>query len=95
MIAHTDKIQERIYDIKDGKIQEGLKIGVPEIDEYIRYKQGNFCLWIGHANVGKTTIICYFLTLYAMLHKLRFVIWSSENTPDSIVRKITMIMPGK
>ncbi len=95
MIANTNQIEERIYDIKDGKIQEGLKIGVAEIDEYIRYKQGNFCLWIGHANVGKTTIICYFLTLYAILHKLRFVIWSSENTPDSIVRKIIEFKMGK
>ena len=95
MIAQTDLIKEKIYDIKDGKIQEGLKIGVPEIDEYIRYKQGNFSLWIGHANVGKTTILCYFLTLYAVLHKLRFVIWSSENTPDSIVRKIIEFKMGK
>jgi hypothetical protein len=95
MIAKTDKIKQRIYDIKNGKIQEGLKIGVPEIDEYIRFKQGNFNLIIGHANVGKTTVICYILTLYAVLHKLKFVIWSSENTPDSIVRKIIEFKMGK
>lgn len=95
MIAETNRIKERIFDIKNGKIQEGLKIGVPDIDEYIRYKQGNFCLWIGHANVGKTTILCYFLTAWALLHKLKFVIWSSENTPDSIVRKIIEFKMGK
>ena len=44
MIAETNKIKERIFDIKNGKIVEGLKVGVPDIDEYIRYKQGNFCL---------------------------------------------------
>tara|TARA_E500000318_G_scaffold111791_1_gene131785 strand:+ start:1705 stop:2619 length:915 start_codon:yes stop_codon:yes gene_type:complete len=95
MIAETNNIKKRIFDIKNGKIQEGLKIGVPQIDEFIRYKQGNFNLWIGHANVGKTTVITYFLTAWAIIHKLRFVIWSSENTPDSIVRKIIEFKMGK
>ena len=95
MIATTDIIKERIFDIKDGKVQEGLKIGIPDIDEYIRFKQGNFNLIIGHANVGKTTVICYLLTLWAVYHKLKFVIWSSENTPQSIVRKIIEFKMGK
>jgi KaiC/GvpD/RAD55 family RecA-like ATPase len=95
MIATTDNIKEKIFDIKEGRIQEGLKIGVPDIDEYLRFKQGNFNLVIGHANVGKTTVICYLLTLWAVLHKLKFVIWSSENTPQSIVRKIIEFKMGK
>ena len=68
MIATTDNIKEKIFDIKEGRIQEGLKIGIPDIDEYIRFKQGNFNLVIGHANVGKTTVICYLLTLWAVYH---------------------------
>jgi len=95
MIATTDNIKEKIFDIKEGRIQEGLKIGIPDIDEYIRFKQGNFNLLIGHANVGKTTVICYLLTVWAVLHKLKFVIWSSENTPQSIVRKIIEFKMGK
>jgi len=88
MIAQTKTIQNKILDIKYGRVKEGLGIGIPEIDEYIRYKQGNFNLLIGHANVGKTTVICYLLTVYAIKHNLKFLIWSSENTPQSIVRKI-------
>ena len=88
MIAQTNKIQNKILDIKHGRIKQGLKIGVDIIDEYIRYKQGNFNLIIGHANVGKTTVMLYLFTLYAIRYKLRFLIWSSENTSDSIVRKI-------
>ncbi len=95
MIATTDNIKEKIFDIKEGRIQEGLKIGIPDIDEYLRFKQGNFNLVIGHANVGKTTVICYLLTLWAVFHKLKFVIWSSENTPQSIVRKIIEFKMGK
>jgi hypothetical protein len=94
MIAQSKAIQDKILDIKYGRVKEGLKIGVPEIDEYIRYKQGNFNLLIGHANVGKTTVICYLLTLWAIKHNLRFLIWSSENTPQSIVRKIIEFKMG-
>ena len=94
MIAQSKAIQDKILDIKYGRVKEGLKIGVPEIDEYIRYKQGEFNLLIGHANVGKTTIVCYLLTLWAIKHNLRFLVWSSENTPQSIVRKIIEFKMG-
>ncbi len=95
MIAQTKTIQNKILDIKYGRVKEGLGIDIPEIDEYIRYKQGNFNLLIGHANVGKTTVICYLLTVYAIKHNLKFLIWSSENTPQSIVRKIIEFKMGK
>ena len=88
MIAQSNKIQENILDIKYGRIQQGLKIGVDEMDEFIQFKQGNFNIVIGHANVGKTTVILYLFTLWAIKHNLRFLVWSSENTPQSLVRKI-------
>lgn len=94
MIAQSKAIQDRILDIKYGRVKEGLKIGVPEIDEFFRYKQGGFNLLIGHANVGKTTVICYLFTVWAIKHNLKFLIWSSENTPQSIVRKIIEFKMG-
>tara|TARA_R110002012_G_scaffold125573_2_gene277166 strand:+ start:80 stop:991 length:912 start_codon:yes stop_codon:yes gene_type:complete len=95
MIAQTEKIKEKILDVKHGRVKEGLKIGIDDIDEFLRYKQGNMVLAIGHANVGKTTILCYLFTLWAVKHKLRFLIWSSENTPQSIVRKIIEFKMGE
>lgn len=88
MIVNSSEIFKRLLDIKHGRVKEGLKIGVPDIDEYLRYKQGNFNLLIGHANVGKTTVILYLFVIWALKHKKRFLIWSSENTPQSIQRKI-------
>tara|TARA_R110000803_G_scaffold49863_2_gene103686 strand:+ start:331 stop:1242 length:912 start_codon:yes stop_codon:yes gene_type:complete len=95
MIAQAKNIQKRILDIKYGRVKEGLKIDVPEIDEYLRFKSGNFNVIIGHANVGKTTVIIYLFTLWAIKHNLKFLIWSSENTPQSIVRKIIEFKMGK
>tara|TARA_B110000285_G_scaffold203670_1_gene239977 strand:+ start:13264 stop:14175 length:912 start_codon:yes stop_codon:yes gene_type:complete len=94
MIAGTKQIRDKILDIKYGRIKEGLKIDIPEIDEYLRFKKANFNLIIGHANVGKTTIIIYLFVLWAIKHNLRFLIWSSENTPQSIVRKIIEFKMG-
>ena len=46
MIAQAKQIEAKILDIKYGRVLEGLKIGIPDIDEYIRFKQGNFNLLI-------------------------------------------------
>ena len=39
MIAQANKLQDKILDIKYGRVKEGLKIDVPEIDEHIRFKK--------------------------------------------------------
>ena len=95
MIARANDLRDRILDIKHGRVQEGLKMDIDEIDEYVRFKRGNFNLLIGHANVGKTTVLTYLFTVWAIRHKLKFLIWSSENTPQSIVRKIIEFKMGK
>ena len=74
MIARTKVLQERILDIKYGRVREGLKIGVPEIDEHIRFKKG-FSIFIGHENVGKTTVVVYWFVMWAIKHNLKFLIW--------------------
>lgn len=94
MIAQAKKLQDKILDIKYGRVKEGLKIGVPELDEHIRFKK-NLLITIGHANVGKTTTLIYFYLLWAKLYGLRFLVWSSENTPESILRKIIEFYMGK
>ena len=94
MIAQAKHIEAKILDIKYGRIKEGLKMDIPDIDEYIRFKQGNFNLLIGHANVGKTTIITYLFTVWAIKHNLKFLIWSSENSSSGLVRKIIEFKMG-
>lgn len=96
MIARATNIEEKILDIKYGRVKEGLKIDIPEVDEYLRFKKnGTFNLLIGHSNVGKTTVLTYLFTVWAIKHDLKFLIWSSENTPQSIVRKIIEFKMGQ
>lgn len=95
MIAQAKNIENRILDIKYGRIKEGLKIDIPEIDDYFRFKSSSMNLAIGHSNVGKTTVLLYLFTVWAIKHNLRFLVFSSENTPQSIVRKIIEFKMGK
>jgi len=93
MIAQAKKLQDKILDIKYGRVKEGLKIGIPDVDQFIRFKRNTLAA-IGHANVGKTTILIYFYVLWAKMHNLKFLVWSSENTPESILRKIIEFYMG-
>ena len=95
MIAKVDNLEKGILDIKYGRVKEGLKIGVPEIDEHIRFKQCNFNIIIGHANVGKTTVIIYLMLLQTIKHKIKWLVFSAENTPQSIARKLIEFKTGK
>jgi hypothetical protein len=94
MLAEINNLEKSILDIKYGRVKEGLTVGVPEIDEHIRFKQGNFNLIIGHANVGKTTVIIYLMLLYTIKHGIKWLIFSAENTPQSIARKLLEFKSG-
>jgi hypothetical protein len=95
MIINTDKTFEYLTDVRNGKIKEGIKLDVPEIDQYLRYKPSNFNVILGHANVGKTTVILYLMLCYTQKHNLKWLIFSSENEPHSIIRKLVEFLEQK
>ena len=88
MILTTNEIKSKLLDIKHGRIQQGLKIGIEPIDNHLRFARNSFDIIIGHSNVGKTTFVIYLFVVWAIKHGLKFIIWSSENSVESIVRKI-------
>ena len=89
MIIDKNTIKDEIFAIKNGNVVQGLRIGIPEIDEHFRLKLGgSLDVYAGHAGVGKTTFCVYLMTLFAQKYDLKFTIWSSENTAGSIAQKI-------
>jgi hypothetical protein len=95
MLSNLSHLEKKILDVKYGRVKQGLKIGVPEIDEHIRFKSNNFNLILGHANVGKTTVILYLMLLYTIKHNIKWLIFSAENSSQSIARKILEFKTGK
>lgn len=88
MLINYEKITAHLQDIRSGKIKEGLILGVPEIDEYFRFKPSNFNIILGHSNTGKTTIVLYLMLAYAIKHQIKWLVFSSENEAYSIIRKL-------
>ena len=88
MLANLDSLNKHLLDIKYGRVKQGLKIGIPEIDEHLRFKSSQFNLIIGHANVGKTTVILYLMVLYTIKHNIKWLIFSAENSSQSVARKL-------
>ena len=70
------------------KYKKDYKLGIPEIDEYFRFKKGNFNVILGQANVGKTSMALYLMLLYSLDIILKWVVFRSENEPYSIIRKL-------
>ena len=95
MITDISKIKEKLYDVKYNRIEQGLELGIEEIDQFLRYKRGAFNVCVGHANTGKTTVILYMMMAYAMKHDLRWLIFSSENSDYSIARKLLEFRTGQ
>lgn len=88
-------LHEKLLDVKYDRIEQGMGLGIDEIDEFLRFKKGAFNVCVGHANTGKTTVIVYLMTAYAIKHSLKWLIFSSENTDYSIARKIMEFKTGK
>jgi len=78
---------DKVDQIRKGILKEAPRIGIDEIDNVIRFKRNLTC-FAGHANVGKTSIILYFMMVFAQKHKIKFLVFSSENEPYSIIRKL-------
>jgi replicative DNA helicase len=95
MIIDFKEHLERIKQVRTGQIKEGLKVDIPEIDEHFRFKQGNFNVILGHANTGKTTVILYLMLMYSIKQNLRWLVFSSENEPYTLIKKLIEFMEGK
>ena len=95
MLINKEQLLDKVLDVKYDRIEQGLKLDVEEVDEFLRFKRGAFNICVGHANTGKTTVIIYLMTAYAVKHNLKWLVFSSENTEYSIARKILEFKTGK
>ena len=95
MLVDFDKEISKLNQVRTGQIKEGLSLGIPAIDEFMRFKHSSFNVILGHSNVGKTTVILYMMLLYTLKHKLRWLVYSSENETHGIVRKLVEFLESK
>lgn len=94
-IVQSSKTLNYLEKARQGKIAEASRFGVYEIDEYLRFKKGNFIVVTGHANVGKTHTMTYLQLLHTLENGTRWLVYSSENEVQSLQRKLIEFLAGK
>jgi len=87
LIEFNDQL-DYLNKIRNGEIKTASRLGIKGLDEYLRFKPSNFNIILGHANVGKTSIALYLMLLYTILHGKKWLVYSSENEPHSLIRKL-------
>ena len=95
MLINFDKHLKKLNDIRAGKVNEGLRLGVDRLDNHFRLVYGNLNFILGHANTGKTHLVFYLMFLYSLKHKVRWLVFSSENEPYALIRKLIEFAEGK
>ncbi len=73
---------------RNGTFKKGLSTGIPDLDKHFLFKEGNLVIINGIDNVGKSTVIWYLSLLSAILHGWKWIIFSSENSVGSFMRKM-------
>lgn len=80
--------------IRSGQQVMGEKLGF-RLDDHLRFKAGNFNIWLGHSNTGKTHDLIYKACLWHIGLGKKFLVWSAENTPASLMRKVIQFCEGR
>jgi hypothetical protein len=95
MLINFDEHSKKLDDFRKGKLPEALTLGHKEFDSHFRYVQGNMNFILGHNNVGKTHFTFYLMLLYTLKHKIRWLVFSSENDVYSLLKKLVEFIEGK
>lgn len=88
MIIDFKEQLEKLRQIRNGSLREGQKLDLDQIDEHIRFKPSNFNVILGQANVGKTSAVLFLMLCYTLKYEKKWLVYSSENEPHSIIRKL-------
>lgn len=95
LFATPDDYDSYLQSVIDGTLVMGRTTGSPELDKNFLFKDGDLVMTNGIDNVGKSEIVWWLLLIAAMYHGWRSVIFSSENTVGSFMRRIIQMYWGK
>lgn len=95
MLVDSKQITQYLEDFKEGRISQGLGIGVKEFDYHLRFKKGSFNMILGHDNVGKTYWRTWYYLVLSVQHGCKWCIWTGENKAGQVVRNLIQFLSGR
>lgn len=87
-VSSEKELLEYIDKFIKGKIKKGNSTGFKELDDYYLLKEGEFDIWLGHDNVGKSILLWFLAVVANYLHGWKAIIKSSENKTGTIYRRM-------
>lgn len=86
---------EYLQAVIDGTLVQGRSTGIPTLDKYFLFKEGNLVMTNGHDNAGKSVVVWWLALISAIYYDWCWVILSSENTLGAFMRKMIQFYWGK
>ena len=86
-LAKQNTIDDYLEQWLSGNFKKGQSTGLQTLDKYFLFKEGNFNVYNGFDNVGKSTTLWYFLTLSMIYLDWRWVVYSGENRNGSVFKR--------
>ena len=87
-VATSKDYNEYLNQWREGTFKLGLLTGVPQLDLHYRFKANSLVVVNGIDNVGKSTVLWYLMMLGSLLHSYKWIVFSSENSVGSFVKKM-------
>jgi hypothetical protein len=94
MIVNHRSQDELLELLRKDMIPLGKGIGI-NLDNHLRFKEGTFNIILGHANVGKTYWVLWYLLTLSVKYNLKHLIYSSENSVFGIKRNLIELCAKK
>jgi hypothetical protein len=93
----NDKIEtdRRMMDIIHNGVEQGKPVGLQMLDRHFRFKENNFSVFLGHDNVGKSSIVWWLSVVASAKHQWKWIIYSPENEIHKIKIKLIEFLLGK
>jgi energy-coupling factor transporter ATP-binding protein EcfA2 len=94
-LIDRNETDRKMMDIIVNGVQQGLPIGIPELDKHFRLKENNFSVFLGHDNVGKSTLVWWLSAVASAKHGWKWLIYSPENKIEKIKINLMDYVLGK
>lgn len=91
MLVNHRNNDEFLELLRNDKVPLGKGLGIA-LDNNIRFKEGSFNIILGHANVGKTYWLLWYLLCLSVKFNLKHLIYSSENSINGIKRNLIELL---
>lgn len=87
-LAKSEDVENYLNAWRTGTFKKGLSTGIKSLDVHFLFKEGNFNVFNGFDNVGKSTTLWYLVLLSMLHHRWRWVIYSGENANGTVMKRM-------